>query len=192
VLSRSGARASSYAVGIRRPQPETWRAKRKSGRPTAALRHPSSSTAWYGEEREGGRLPQRHLSRNPRKLGSGDPPRSPEPHEGPTWGEARTARRRRAARRDPRQHRTPQPLSDGTTCTSCFASGERSPLSGALVGGPRRLPSNHVATQTQRGYDRHNEPRTKGTLMATWLWILIIVIVLLAVLGFFGRGRYNR
>jgi len=26
--------------------------------------------------------------------------------------------------------------------------------------------------------------------MPTWLWIVIIVLIILAVLGFFGRGRF--
>jgi len=28
--------------------------------------------------------------------------------------------------------------------------------------------------------------------MATWLWIVIIVALVLAVFGYFGRGRFSR
>jgi hypothetical protein len=28
--------------------------------------------------------------------------------------------------------------------------------------------------------------------VATWLWIVIIVVLILALLGYFGRGRFSR
>ncbi len=35
-------------------------------------------------------------------------------------------------------------------------------------------------------------PPKRRTDMATWLWIVIIVVAVLAVTGYFGRGRFSR
>jgi hypothetical protein len=35
-------------------------------------------------------------------------------------------------------------------------------------------------------------PKERTDHMPNWLWVVIIVVVVLFVLGFFGRGRYSR
>jgi hypothetical protein len=50
--------------------------------------------------------------------------------------------------------------------------------------GSARCKADRLAVESARSQRKDHVP--------TWLWVVIIVVVVLAVLGFFGRGRLSR
>ena len=74
-------------------------------------------------------------------------------------------------------------------CPHCTPAHRQSNIAGvtaneATEGGPRLA---HATRVTSPSVVRRKEKRSR----MSWLWIVVIVAVLLAVFGYFGRGRLS-